>query len=400
MKWIQDFSRQATRARRVRSLLSPECRRILVALTAAWLGPLGPAAAGDAAPTPWLTGTALQDQLARPVDVYWSDTPLREAVYNLSRSRRVAVLLDRRVDPDQRIDLQLKDVSAEAILRQVAKSRRLGVSRLGPLFYLGPVRFTSRLRTLVQLRREEVRDLPREAVARFVEPEPMRWDDFATPRDLLAQLVAESGIEIWGLEQVPHDLWAGGDLPPLALVDRISLIAGQFDLTFQVVGDGDGIRLVPLPEEVAIVRSYPAGTSPGKLVGQWAALLPGSQIKLVGEKIFVKGLLEDHERIAAGERPPRRQTHRPAGRGKGETRVTVREAKGPLGPVLEQLAQRLQLEMKIDREALRRAGISLEQQVSFSVREATYDELFRAVLGPVGCTYRRHGNTIEVMPAK
>jgi len=332
--------------------------------------------------------------------VYWSDTPLREAVYNLARSRRVAVLLDRRVDPNQRIDLQLQDVSVEAILRHVAASRRLGVSRVGPLFYLGPARFTSQLRTLVELRREEVRGLPRAAAAKYVGTGPMQWDDFATPRDLLARLAAENGIGIFGLEQVPHDLWAGGDLPPLALVDRISLVAGQFDLTFHVVGDGDGIRLVPLPDEVAIVRSYPGGPNPERRASQWAALLPESQIRLVGERIFVKGLLEDHERITADERPSRWSRPRPGVRGRGEKRITVREAKGPLGPVLEQLAQRLQLELKIDREAMRRAGISLDEQVSFSVREATYDELFKAVLGPVGCTFRRRGNVIEVMPAR
>jgi hypothetical protein len=38
--------------------------------------------------------------------------------------------------------------------------------------------------------------------------------------------------------------------------------------------------------------------------------------------------------------------------------------------------------------------------VSFSVRDATVDELFEAVLSPAGCTFRREGKTILVVPAQ
>ena len=53
----------------------------------------------------------------------------------------------------------------------------------------------------------------------------------------LAQLGQRSGVEITGLEQVPHDLWAAADLPPISLVARLTLIAVQFDLTFKVAGE-------------------------------------------------------------------------------------------------------------------------------------------------------------------
>jgi hypothetical protein len=54
--------------------------------------------------------------------------------------------------------------------------------------------------------------------------------------------------------------------------------------------------------------------------------------------------------------------------------------------------------LRIDDEALRRAGISLDQPVSISVTDATADELFEKLLAPAGCSMRREGRTIVVVP--
>ena len=57
---------------------------------------------------------------------------------SLSRAQRVAVLIDRRVDPNQKLDLQLSGVPMDAALQQIADRCGLGVSRLGAVVYLGP----------------------------------------------------------------------------------------------------------------------------------------------------------------------------------------------------------------------------------------------------------------------
>jgi len=366
------------------------------------VAPAPEAAAGAEPPVAWLDGTSLEQRLRTPVDVFWSGTPLRQAIVSLAENQRAAVLIDRRVDPGQKLDLEWNDLPLGDIYRRVAESRQLGVVWLGPVAYFGPVQVTSRTRTLAELRRGEVRRLPAAAARKLLRPERMRWDDFATPRDLLARLAAESRIEISGLEQVPHDLWAGADLPALSLVDRLTLVAGQFDLTFEMAADASAVALVPVPDEVVLVRSYPGGDDPQALADRWAALVPQSQVKVVAGEVFVRGWLEDHEQIAAAAQPPpptRRPTSRSRRTSEGEKRFTVRDGKGPLGPVLEQLADKLGLTLKIDREALQRADISLQQPISFSVDKATLEELFEAVLTPAGCTFRVEGNVLEVRPA-
>lgn len=356
--------------------------------------------AGAQPPTAWLTGSALSRQLAEPVDVYWAGTPLRQALDSLAHAQRIAVLIDRRVDPRQELDLKLNGLPLDQVLREVAKNRGLGICWLGPVAYLGPTRVTARLRTVAELRQEDVRSLPRTVGRKFLLPERLRWEDFATPRDLLSELAAQSGIEISGLELVPHDLWAAADLPPLSLVDRLTLIAGQFDLTFQLAADGTAVVLIPVPDDVAIVRSYPGGRGPEQLAEKWAAMVPQSQIKVMGDKIFVRGLLEDHERIAESMSHHRGPRSTPAGRGQKQRLFTANIANKPVKQVLEHFSRQLELELKIDHEALEREDVSLQELISFSVENATFDELFEAVLDPVGCTFRRQGNVIEIRPAE
>ena len=366
---------------------------------AAWVSLMGTPPGARAAPVAWLTGAALQERLAQPVDnVYWSGTPLRRALNRLSAAERIAVVLDRRVDPDQKVEFSLGNVPLKEALEQIAEKLQLGLSLPGPLAYFGPPEAASRLWTLAELRRDEARKLPADVGRKFLQAERLAWEDFATPRDLLAQLAAQAGIEIAGLEQVPHDLWAAADLPPLPLVDRLTLIVVQFDLTFQIAADGRSIALVPAPENATIVRSYPGGRQPDELAARWAELVPDSRIKVVGEKIYVKGPMEDHQRLTDSQHTARRPS-KPAGKGQEEQRHTLRVTNAPLGKVLEELAGRFQLELKIDEAALQQAGISLQQQVSFSVKDATMDGLFEAVLNPVGCTFRRQGKTLEVRPA-
>jgi hypothetical protein len=260
---------------------------------------------------------------------------------------------------------------------------------------------TARLRTLALLRQEDAAGLPEDAEETLSHARPLAWDDFATPRDLLRGLAEASSIRLEGLEQVPHDLWAAADLPALSLVDRFTLVAVQYDLTFRIAADGRSMNLVPVPDRVAVVRRYPGGREPEQLAQRWARLVPDSQIKVVGDEVFVRGLLEDHERLKVSPRPSaRKPSSRSSASDRQKVRFTVQNAKGPLDRLVAELAQKLQIEVRIDREALAQAGISPTQVVSFSVRDATVDELFEAVLSPAGCTFRREGKTILVVPAQ
>lgn len=376
---------------------------LAMALSAALLClPPGPVAA---ATKTWLTGTALQRRLATPIDLLWSGVALRDALKSLADTQDVAILLDRRVDPGQLLRVSIRQSPLSAVLQEIAYRQEIAVCMVGPVAYFGPAETVHRLRTVVALRAEEAAKLPTELSRRLSRSEPMAWDDLAEPRQLLEDLARQGRLKLHGLEQVPHDLWAAASLPPLPLLERIALVAAQFDLTCTI--DAAGVAtLQPIPAEVAIVRSYDGGRQPEHVARQFASLAPHAQIKIAGEKVWVKGLLEDHEQIAAPRQPanhPPTPTHPPntaPGDEFARSRYTLKVVEKPLGPVLEQLAAQMQLELRIDRGQLQQAGASLDQRVTFSVKEATVDELFAAALKSTGLTAHRRGKVLEIGPAE
>jgi hypothetical protein len=217
---------------------------IVAANTLVWGG-----AADAADATHWATGTVLQHRLQEEVTIRWANNPLRPAIRHLSQAKHVAILIDRRVDPDQKLDVSLKDVSLESALQTIARGLGLGTSRLGSVIYLGPASAADRLHAVAAALEKDVRRLPSAMQRKYLLPKRLAWEDFAAPRELVAELARGGGLKITGLERVPHDLWAAADLPPISLVDRLTLIAFQFDLTFEIADGGRQLKLVSLPSE-------------------------------------------------------------------------------------------------------------------------------------------------------
>lgn len=364
------------------------------ALLALWL-PMAAAleARADDQPIDWLTGPALRRQLAQPVKLSWSGVPIRKGLTDLARSQRVAALLDRRVDPGMRLQATLLDLPLEMALERLARAQHLGLSWYGPLVYFGPPAPTRRLRTLAALRTAEIKQLPAKARLPFTRQRPWQWQDFATPRKLVEELAAEAQIELTGLEQIPHDLWAAADLPPLSWIERMTLVANEFDLTFEFSSDGGAVRLIPVPANAAIERTYAGGSDPEALARRWSQQAPEAEIKVAGGKVVVLGAVEDHELLRGNQS----KAAKAAAGGVEVYTLAVREQ--PLGPVLEELKRRLGLELHVDETALKAAEISLDRRVSFSVEKVSLDELFEAALKPAGLSFRRRDKTLDIFPA-
>ena len=353
---------------------------------------------GKAAQSMWLTGPALTKRLGAPIDIVWSGKSFRAALESLSQAEKIAIVLDRRIDPDAPVDVAISGKPLAEALAAIAQHQNAAVCTVGPVVYIGPPAAARRLRTLVWLRSEEVKTLPAETAKVWTRSRPFTWPDLAEPRQLLAQIARDSNIELKGLELVPHDLWAGADLPPLPLVERLSLVAIQFELTFTIAADGKTVTLVPIPDDLAIVRSYDGGRQPEQLAKRYASLAPEAQISLSGGRVWVKGLLEDHERIASPPRPPS-QPEASQPRDIELVRIERLAIKNiPLGKALESIAAKLELQLHIDRQAIAAAGISLEQPVSVNASGLTVDELLAEMVKSTGLTVQRTGRTVRIAP--
>ncbi|HEY2761845.1 MAG TPA: STN domain-containing protein [Pirellulales bacterium] len=370
-------------------------KRGLWVYVALWI----PCATSVGADTPWVTGEALGRALTRKIDLAWSNIPLRGALVELAKSQKIAVILDRRVDPGEKIELSLDAVPLAEAIQRIASREQIGSTLLGSIAYFGPVATAERLKTIAALRKNDVEALPSATRATWRRSAPMKWDDLARPRELLAALAQENGLKIEGLDQIPHDLWAAVDLPPLPLADRLTLVLCQFDLTFEIEADGLSLRLAPMPQWPVIERTYAVPSESVETAAtqlKQSKLLRKAEIRAVDGKLLVSGREEDQQAVAellAGHKA--RQTTVTEGQKVYSLRVEL-----PLDQLLPSLARKMGLELHVDDKAISAAGLSIGKTVKVDVKEVSGDELLSTVLQPAGLTFAREGNVLTVKPAK
>jgi hypothetical protein len=341
-------------------------------------------------------GATLSRQLATPISLSWSNTPLRRALDNLSSAQKLSIVLDRRVDPDQEVRLSLNQEPLGEALKKIAQQLNVGYCQLGPIAYFGPQATARQLRTLAALRLEEVKALPPETIRKCLQLRTSHWEDLAEPQRLLDQLGQEAGMEVIGANNIPHDLWPAANWSLLTWVDRMTLLAAQFDLTFRIEPDGKRVELIPVPAKVALSRTYQAGKQAASIAKRWVKVVPTAQVTAEGTTIRIVGTLEDHELVERSLRgtPTQRTT---VTAGKEVYQLSIENA--ALAKVIDQLAERLNLEFTWDRPALERANISSDQLVSVMVQNASLDDLLRAVFKGTGLTFRRKDSAVSIFPA-
>lgn len=392
----------------------PACVRISVVLFVSLLffglfRQLPSAAAADS--VSWRTGRDLQQFLGENIGgagLAWSGQEVREALATLSRSPgiRVAMLLDRRTDPQTRLNLAMGNVAFDDALARIAKAANAEFCQVGAVIYFGPASIAHRLRTVAELRKQDIRELPPSEARRFAALKPLKWDDLAEPRELLKAIAAEAGTTIENLDAVPHDLWAAVDLPSMPVADRLSIVAAAYDLTFEIQPGGERLRLVPIPERVAVKRSYPVGKAAADVAGKLSEVFRDCKIGVAGTRIEVEGRVEDQ--LAIAEALNGKPIRKPSSGGNAATgdvaldrlRIDAFTATNqPLGALIKEIARRLQLEAEFDGPALVEAKVSLDRLVSVELKSGTVKDLLDKVMKPYGLEYEIQGKKLQVRPA-
>lgn len=381
----------------------------LVALVLLVLAGTNPAAAQQE--PAWLTGAPLSRAMAEETTVAWGGIPLGDALGSLARRHQVAVLLDRRVDPTRPLALEgtlpLRDVFVNAARIYSEKhtgdgvvprpAQPIDVAFFGPVVYVGPTKAARLLRTVAELRREEVRQVAPAKRSRLVRSLASQWDDAAEPRQLVTDLAKEAGVTLANPAAIPHDLWPAASLPALPWCDRLTLILAQFDLTFTVSADGNRLQLRPLADnDRTLARTYPGGANPEATAAAFREKSPQAQVQVQGNQVVIRGRLEDHE-AASGKAPSPAPAAMPSAPGVDQYSLKINEL--PLRAVLEYLARNLKLEMQVDEAALQAAGLSLDRRVSFQVENVSLDQLLEAAVKPAGLVAKRQGQKVQIVPA-
>lgn len=339
------------------------------------------------------TGAAFRQALQQHIEaVSWSQKPLRGALQRVAESQRVAVMLDRRIDPTEPVEFSASRIPLGLLIEQLALKHEAATCYVGPVVYVGPPQTTELLPTVVEMRKDEVRRLPSTIKARLLRTSPLHWDRLTTPRQVLDDLERQYGVRIVGKENMPHDLWPATQLPPLGFAEKLSLVLAGFHATFELSKTGDAVRLVAMPKDAALERRYSTRGDAARLAEQLQQRYSAATIRSEARHLVVNGRWEVHEaigRILSGERVRTTTARPPAG---AENVYTLTVENKRVGGLLQALGAKLGKTVTFDVQVERR----LSKEVSFSVKNVDLDELLSAATEQAGLKYELEGDAIRV----
>lgn len=354
------------------------------------VGSVRTAAAGE---IDWKIGLDFRKALEQPIGLTWGENPIRNGLQNLASNQRVAIWLDRRVDPGLKLQFESDDLPLGITLDQLCEKYRLGRSVVGAVVYIGPKSTTEKLATLAAVRRQQVGQQSAAERARWSRGAAWNVPQLAEPRELVRELVRESGSTLENPEAIPHDLWPAISLPPLTLADRLTLVLAGFGLTFEQSADGSTIRIVPAPEKIDYEQTYAWRGQNASLAAQLAKKFPELKIRAAEDKVVVTGKYELHELI---DRMMSGETVRTTKVVPGDKRYSLRVDNQPAGAVVKTVAKELGKEMVYEPALTEK----LRMNVSFNVKDVKLEELLAAALAPVGLTYEIKEASLVIVPAK
>jgi hypothetical protein len=353
-------------------------------------------------------GTAFRSALEQSFTPTWDRIDLRTIVRTMEEGPRVAVLLDRRIDPTAERSLKISSDTLRDCFDRLAAECDAGATIIGSAVYLGPRVTAGKLRTLVALRKAELKELqvPDSRRTVLTRGRALRWADLDRPADLIRRLAEHYRLDVDGLDQIPHDLWAGAAIPEASSIEALSLVLAQFDLTFRWASEARGVRIEPIPERVAIDKPHdpPRGMSPADAIARWNEEIPDLEARAAGGKVIVSGTEELHEVVERVRRGGRATDKTSSGAVAKIPSLNLKRYSGKVEnkPVrellrfLESPAQGL-VTFEYDRAEFEAAGIDLDRRVSFELKKGSkVEDFLRAALGPLGVTFEIQDRTVRL----
>ena len=316
----------------------------------------------------WKTDAAFREALASPASVNWEEAPLKSSLERLGSAYGVCVVLDRRIDPGRIVNFECQNTSLAELLKQLAGELDLAVCPIGSVVYVGPPPTVERLPAIIKMRQNEVLKLPASQQVPYMRREPMSWNDLDSPRDITVKMIESSGLKLFEPQRIPHDLWPGANLPPMNLVDRLTLLGAGFHQTFIISPDGRQIAMTAISDDVSTTSGSTLGTTGGSVVSNRPPSDGGNS-------------------SAAADLPPIHLR-----------RLTANVKNKPFKEVLENLCGQLHLNLSVDWKRLEAAGVDPDQFITFSTENATVDQLLSAILESTECSFRRNGSDVQILP--
>mgnify|MGYP006104766957 CR=1 FL=1 len=362
---------------------------------------------------PLLFGTGFRRALAQRVSVSWiansrdrlRQHTIREIAGRSQKLWQVSLVLDRRIDPSSELEIEVTNRSVREVLDAVARPVAAGVSVVGNTVYIGPAADSRVLRTLVHRRDNELSELARAKsrvarVAKLRREFTIRFENLTSPRDVLSLIARRWDIAIESTEPIPHDLWAGAELPRTTAVEALSLVLIQYGMTFRWIDGGVGIRILPPRRPVSLAGRYRArGGRVAAAIALVERELSGVTIERAGAgEVGVRGTYEELQvaraLIERGRRPAG-SVASPRFPPLSRRRFTLKVTRARVRDVMRQLEQ-TGVRFEFDAKRLEKSGIRFDQAVAVDVQQVTARVFLERLFGPLGLEAKIDGLKVRL----
>lgn len=305
----------------------------------------------------------LEELLDEPRTVSFNQ-PLEGVAASFEKNYGISVFIDRRIDPTRTIDFSVRDVPIRNILQAIAEQIDAGASFLEWGVYIGPKVTQRRLGTTVALHVEEIADLPSQRKTRLQKKNPLKWERGAHPNEIIEKLCSAYDIDITNTDELPFDIWNQKQLPEMSFAESLGILLAGFDATFEWAEKGKTVRIVNIPQDVTLKKTYAVKSNVTLNEAEMASEYPGSEVKRSGAQLTVTGPWELHREVQASlANKPRVKTTTTL-----EKVYTLKVAAGT-DAILAKIAEQLGYQLDIDASVKEQASKQIMLEVT-SVKES------------------------------
>ena len=304
------------------------------------------------------------------VQASWTQVPLGDWAERASRIAGLPVIIDRRLDPAFPITLDCRGEPLHDVLDRVAAMVGGQVEVLASSVRIGPLSVAGLASAAEQARDAELASLPPALRRTAHQRAAWTWPTAARPRDLLATTAREAGLELDGLDAIPHDHLPAATLPMLSLAERLDLVLAHYDR--RIAWTTRGAEVVPLDAGMAARGHAPRPAAASQLQPQ------------------------PNPKAQATSQPQRKPTPRPLANPTTTRETFSLRLAAPLDQALAAVAARLSLDLTIDAPSLAARGIAPGEIARVDVREVSRAELLDAIVAPFGLAWSINAGTLRV----
>ncbi|MBT3889011.1 MAG: hypothetical protein HN617_02140 [Planctomycetaceae bacterium] len=334
---------------------------------------------GQTAQQTVLANARFEQQLEVLISTRW-DLPLKDVLNSISETQRVAIFLDRRINPAQQIQLAIQGKTMSTALQQIANQANAQISHVRNVIYVGPKKTTHLLATVAAIHAEQHRRNQAENTRVFTIGKSTQWNRLSQPQSIVTAIAETVNARITNIETIPFDLWDKHTLPNLPFAMRMSIVLAGFDLTYQVNNDRS-ITLIPFPTEAKYLKAFSTNVNAANL-NRIKNSFPTLQITNNNGQLVASGRweeIDELERLLQGN-----NIHRPKPTTTSKQVYTLTVTNQTIQNVLQAIA----INEKLKLVATAKAQEIWNKRISLEVKELPLADLLLQVAGQGNLQYR------------